>query len=103
MASPEQRAVAPGRQVHRFDNIKAKSWVDPTRENHLIGQIFFVTDKSDLDYDDMAELEKIVLAYPFRLSTRNVPFQYRGHADYRYTKDHNQNLSEQRAKAVADY
>jgi hypothetical protein len=96
-------SAAAGTNQVRADNIKAKSWVDPTRENHLIGQIFFVTDKSNLDDADMAELEKIVSAYPFRLNTRNVPFQYRGHADYRHTKEHNQNLSEQRAQAVANY
>jgi hypothetical protein len=69
MAPPEKRAVAPGTQPVRVDNIKEKSWVDVRRGSPLIGQIFFATDKPKkgdspgLDYEDMALLDTIVTAY----------------------------------------
>ena len=103
MGDPQQRAVGPGAQPVRVDKIKARSWVDVHKKSHIIGQMFFETGKADLDSDDQAELQKIVDGYAWKLNVKNVPFSYYGLADYRHTKDYNQDLSEQRAKAVADW
>jgi len=93
--------VAPGNNVVRVDNVKEKSWVDVRAKNGRIGQIFFATDSSKLDFADMAQLDKIDAAYGEKLHIKRVPFLFLGYADYRHSKEHNYQLSEDRAKAVA--
>jgi len=114
MGPPYNRAAAPGTQNVRSDNVKGESWVDVRKLPPLRGQIFFVTDepKPDavnvLDDHDMEQLDKIVSEYWGKLVRyadlgRKVDFEYNGYADYRYTKEHNYDLSERRANAVAKY
>lgn len=100
------RAAAPGKQVVRVDNVKAKSWVDVKRDTGHLGQIFFATDNAELDNHDMSVLDIIVKEYPPKLNANTSKiffFQYFGYADHRHTKEHNYNLSQKRADAVALY
>jgi outer membrane protein OmpA-like peptidoglycan-associated protein len=105
MASPQQRAVAPGTQLIRADNVKAQSWINPTSNHAHIGQIFFATDDATLDSRDMALLDDLCHQYEPEVRKSNGPFVFRyfGYADYRHTKEHNYDLSKLRAQAVADH
>jgi hypothetical protein len=108
MAPPDKRAVAPGEQPIRSDNVKAKSWVNVRRHSPLIGQIFFATDNSILDNHDMEQLDIIDREYRPKLNVdpkRSVYFTYLGFADYRYgvpskKVEYNRELSQKRADAV---
>jgi outer membrane protein OmpA-like peptidoglycan-associated protein len=108
MAPPEKRAIAPGTQPVRVDNIKAQSWADVHRSPPLVGQVFFVTNGSALDFEDMKVLDTLVDAYHAKLVRATqigttVQFAYYGYADYRYTKEHNYGLSQDRANAVRSH
>lgn len=109
MAPPEKRAVAPGKQTVRVDNVKDRSWIEP-RKAPLIGRVFFVTDKAELGSEEMAELDKIPDAYHAKLIRyqdlgKRLSFECNGYADHRSTNKHKDNydLSAKRAAAVKDY
>lgn len=103
MTSSEKRAVSPGAQIIRVDNVQARSWANVSNATSHVGQIFFATDDATLDDQDQEELQKIVDAYPAKLNVKRVPFTYYGFADYRYTKEHNYDLAQRRAQAVANF
>lgn len=105
MAPPQKKAVAPGTQVIRSDADKERSWADPHfKPPPLVGRVFFKTNDATLDDDDMKQLEKLLLPYRQKLSLgKPVYFEYLGYADYRYTRDHNDKLSQRRADAVANF
>jgi len=107
MSPPDKRSVGPGAQPMRVDSVKDMSWVD-TSKAPLIGRIFFVTARADLYDNDMAELNKIFLAYHAKLVRysdlgKRLDFEINGYADRRHTKEYNYQLSENRANAVANY
>ena len=108
MAPPDKRAVAPGAQPVRIDNVKAESWVILDFPPPLIGRIYFPTDSSTLDDDDMRRLETIVNPYQTKLKDDgrrglNVNFEFYGYTDKRHTKEYNYALAQRRADAVANY
>ena len=84
-------------------DVQGQSWVHVGSPFGIIGQIYFPTDVDTLDDTDMALLEQIVLAYPPVINVRRVHFELYGHADHRFTKEHNQKLSERRAARVKDF
>jgi outer membrane protein OmpA-like peptidoglycan-associated protein len=79
------------------------TWVNVHSPTGLIGQVFFVTDESSLDDQDFEELQEIIDRYPPLLNIKRVIFSFHGFADHRFTKEHNQRLSEARAKNVKDF
>jgi hypothetical protein len=105
MAQTDKRAAAPGKQRVRTDNIKDKSWADPQKKDGLVAQIFFGTNVTALDNQDMAELEKLINPYQENLRNydREIPFIYSGYADFRPSEEGNGQLSLDRAQGVAAY
>ena len=83
--------------------VQGTSWVNVQSPFGVIGQIYFPTDVAALDFADMAELEKIVQAYPAPLNVRPVHFEFFGFADYRSTKEYNFVLWQRRAQVVRDF
>lgn len=102
----DPQPAKPGTQNVQTDNIKEKSWVDVHKNDGPIGQIFYVTDKADLDRRDLDLLDLVVKEYSvdMGLNPKNdYPFFFRGYADHRATKEHNDELSALRANNVRDY
>jgi len=100
------QAAGPGEQVVRSDKDKARSWVDVERTTGRIGQIFFETDKAELDVDDIQCLETIVTKYyqPMVADPNTMwDFRYLGYADYRPSPQTNETLSQRRADVVSTY
>src|SRR5262249_11999914 len=87
------------------DDAQGISHVDPFAADGVIGQIFFVTNSSEVDEQDAEELNKIAPAYlpDLNVPGRHVEFRFRGFADHRPTTKTNLALSEARARAVRDY
>jgi len=66
----------------------------------VLKNIFFETDKSTLKSESEAELKKLK---EFLDKNPNVKIEIGGHTDNQGSHDYNQELSEERAKAVFDY
>jgi outer membrane protein OmpA-like peptidoglycan-associated protein len=81
------------------------SKVDVHEPHGLLGQIFFPTEVSSLDSNDMAELDKLVSGYLPKLNAAKRPKElfFHGFADHRFTREHNLNLSEERAETVRTF
>jgi outer membrane protein OmpA-like peptidoglycan-associated protein len=74
----------------------------------IVAQIYFATDKSQLDLGDKLVLTQVYnyyagLLFKEQLIRYPVTFRFVGYADFRGTEEHNSGLSERRAKAVAAY
>jgi outer membrane protein OmpA-like peptidoglycan-associated protein len=84
---------------------QGQSWVNVNSSFGIIGQIFFQTDESSLDSQDMDQLDEIIQAYPPKLNVARDPvrFEFYGLADHRHITSHNLALSQKRAEAVRDY
>lgn len=105
MAPPQKRAVAPGAQPVRIDNVKERSWIN-TNGGGLVGQIFFATDNATLDADDQAKLDAMAKEYEHDMilnPKRKYHFFYFGYADHRAGDKYNLDLSKKRADAVELY
>ena len=88
MAPPQQRAVAPGTNVVRVDNIKDKSWVAADGDEGLLGQIFFATNDATLDSEDEAKLDEMAKLYAHDMilnPKKKYYFFSFGYADHRPT------------------
>ena len=66
----------------------------------VLRNIFYETDKYDLKDESHAELNKMIA---FMKKNPKVKVEVSGHTDNTGSKPHNQELSENRAKAVVDY
>jgi outer membrane protein OmpA-like peptidoglycan-associated protein len=71
----------------------------PKRNPIVLNNIFFESDKSILLKESFGELNKLAAAL---LKTQEV-IEIRGHTDNKGNEKKNQQLSEERAKAVVDY
>lgn len=77
-----------------------------TGSNHgkLVAQIYFPTDRSNLDSQDKDELDKLAAYYAIVMrANAMVDMTFEGHADYRHTEKHNRQLSLERAYSVKSY
>lgn len=66
----------------------------------VLNNIFFDTDKFDLKPESFIELDKLVLMLQKNTAMK---IEIRGHTDNTGSKDHNKQLSENRAKSVYNY
>lgn len=66
----------------------------------VLNNIFFETDRYNLKPESMAELEKLL---EFLQNNPEIKIEIGGHTDNQGSKEHNQVLSENRARAVYDY
>ncbi len=69
-------------------------------ESIVLNNIFFDTDKFTLRNESLSELEKL---YQFLDKNKQLKVEIGGHTDNQGNVAHNQNLSENRAKAVYEY
>lgn len=69
-------------------------------ETIILNNVFFDTDKYTLRAESKAELNKLI---DFLEDNPSVKIELGGHTDDRGSREHNQRLSEQRAKAVYNY
>ena len=81
------------------------SWCEPAAErpDGLLGQIFFPTDRYDLDAGDVAALHKLVAAVQALPPDGRGTIKLLGLADHRGTEQHNLQLGQERATAVETY
>lgn len=85
-----------GKNIQGVDNIKeVKSGISVTLNN-----IFFALEQSKLTEESFVELEKLVA---FMEENPDIKIEISGHSDSTGTNAFNMKLSEERAKAVADY
>jgi outer membrane protein OmpA-like peptidoglycan-associated protein/tetratricopeptide (TPR) repeat protein len=66
----------------------------------ILHNVFFATDSSQLEPESRAELNKV---RDFLLDNPSIGVEISGHTDNTGSLEHNQDLSEQRAKSVVDY
>ena len=66
----------------------------------VLKNLFYEVDKYDLENESQAELGKII---SFMKKNPTVKVEISGHTDNTGSKEHNQQLSENRAKNVYDY
>jgi hypothetical protein len=73
-------------------------------EGWLVAQIYFRTNKYDLDANDKDVIDKIYAVYsPGFLGATRQWFRFVGYADHRHTKRYNEGLAMNRAYAVKKY
>src|ERR1700678_2016709 len=96
MAPPQKRAVAPGSQEQRVDNVKDDSWIVVDGQPGLLGQIFFATKDTTVDPDVQAKLDNMAQQYAHDMilnPTTKYSFYFFGYADHRDTDALNAKLS----------
>jgi outer membrane protein OmpA-like peptidoglycan-associated protein len=93
-----------GDQVVKVEPVKKEEKQKITKETvikpNLTYIIFFDTDKTNLKSDAMPELEKV---YAYLKNNSGYAINIAGYADADGTPEHNLQISEKRAKAVAGY
>mgnify|MGYP000215212026 CR=1 FL=1 len=90
------------KNTYKYYEIKRDLYLVPIEHGQSIrlNNIFFEFAKYDLLEDSYSELNRV---YDFMLKNPNIKIKIAGHTDNVGSKTFNQNLSEKRAKAVADY
>jgi len=76
--------------------------LEPVRVGSVVvlHNVFFATESFELEPESRAELNRV---YDFLLVNPAIGVEISGHTDNTGTPEHNQNLSEQRARSVVDY
>ena len=88
-----------GQTIPHTDTLKKDSTIEQG-DVFTLNEVYFETGKSELLQQSFYELSQLITLLKKHPSIR---IEIRGHTDNQGTIDFNQRLSEQRAKAVADY
>lgn len=85
-----------------YEPVRKDVPLEPVHENAAIvlNNIFFDVDKFELRPESYPELEKVAA---FLLQNPTLKIEISGHTDNTGTESYNQQLSEKRAKSVADF
>ncbi len=85
-----------------YEPVRKDVPLEPVHENAaiILNNIFFDVDKFELRPESYTELEKVAA---FLLQNPTLKIEISGHTDNTGSEPHNQQLSEKRAKSVADF